>query len=68
MYAVCEVLQSLPPSDPFSLRKPIAIIANTVKGKGVDFMENEAKWHGGGIAKEQLDAALASVEKNRRVR
>ena len=68
MYAVCEALQSLPPPEPLSLRKPIAIIANTVKGKGVDFMENVAKWHGGGIAKEQLDAALVSVEKNRRVR
>jgi len=26
--------------------KPKAIIANTIKGKGVKFMENEAKWHG----------------------
>ena len=66
MYSVCRALQDLPPSDPFVRRKPIAIIANTVKGKGVDFMENDANWHGGGIAKEQLDAALASVEKQRR--
>ncbi|MFP3089698.1 transketolase [Treponema sp. TIM-1] len=68
MYEVCEAFQSLPPADPLSRRKPVAIIANTTKGKGVDFMENVAKWHGGGIAKEQLDIALASVEKNRRVR
>jgi transketolase len=68
MYEVCEAFQSLPPADPLSRRKPVAIIANTTKGKGVDFMENAAKWHGGGIAKEQLDIALASVEKNRRVR
>jgi transketolase len=68
MYSVCQALQNLPPPDPFVRRRPAAIIANTVKGKGVDFMENEAKWHGGGIAREQLDAALASVEKNRRVR
>lgn len=68
MYAVCEALQSLPPSDPISRRKPIAIISNTIKGKGVDFMEDVAKWHGGGIAKEQLDEALVSVDKNRRVR
>jgi transketolase len=68
MYAVCVALQSLPPADPISLRKPIFIISNTVKGKGVDFMENNVKWHGGGIAKEQLNEALISVEKNRKVR
>jgi transketolase len=68
MYAVCEAFQSLPPSDPFTRRKPVAIISNTTKGKGVDFMEGIAKWHGGGIAKEQLDEALVSIEKNRRVR
>lgn len=68
MYAVCEAFQNLPPAEPIFRRKPIAIIANTVKGKGVDFMENSYKWHGGGIAKEQLDQALISVEKNRRVR
>ncbi|WP_085833917.1 transketolase [Clostridium merdae] len=68
MYEVCEVLQSLPPAEPEYQRKPIFIIANTVKGKGVDFMENSYKWHGGGIAKEQLEQALESVERNRRVR
>lgn len=68
MYAVCEALQSLPPAEPLSRRKPVAIIANTVKGKGVDFMEHNVKWHGGGIAKEELERALVSVEKNRRVR
>ena len=29
-------------------------------------MEGNAKWHGGGIAKEQLDEALLSVEKNKK--
>ncbi|MCD8138849.1 MAG: transketolase [Planctomycetaceae bacterium] len=68
MYAVCEALQSLPPADPVSRRRPVCIISNTIKGKGVDFMEGNYKWHGGGIAKEQLEQALASVEKNRRIR
>lgn len=68
MYAVCEAFQNLPPADPLSRRRPVAIIANTVKGKGVDFMEHNWKWHGGGIGKEELEAALASVEKNRRIR
>jgi len=65
---VCAAFANLPASDPVAKKRPIAIIANTIKGKGVDFMEDVAMWHGGGIAKEQLDQALASVEKNRRVR
>ena len=32
--------------------KPIAIISNTVKGKGVSFMENNPKWHSGAISDE----------------
>ena len=68
MYEVCEVLQNLPPAEPEYRRKPIFIIANTIKGKGVDFMEGTYKWHSGMISKEQLDQAHNSVEKNRRVR
>ena len=68
MYSVCKALASLPPADPYVKRKPIFIISNTVKGKGVDFMEGNVKWHGGGIAEVQLTQALADVEKNRRVR
>lgn len=68
MFEVCEVLQGLPPAEPEYQRKPIFIISNTIKGMGVDFMENNYKWHGGGIAKEQLEQALASVERKRRVR
>ena len=68
MYEVCEVLQNLPPTEPEFRRKPVFIIANTIKGKGVSFMEGDYKWHGGGIAKEQLEQALASVENGRRAR
>ena len=67
MYAVCEVLQSLPPADPVSRRKPIAIISNTIKGKGVDFMEGNVKWHGGGIDEADWKRALESIERNRKV-
>ena len=38
--------------------KPFAIIANTVKGKGVSFMENQAGWHGKAPNAEQLQQAL----------
>ena len=68
MYECCEVLQNLPPAEPEYKRKPIAIIMHTVKGKGVDFMEDDYKWHGGGIGDEDLKRALESVEKTRRVR
>jgi len=41
--------------------KPHAIIARTVKGKGVSFMENEAGWHGKAPNAEQLAQALADL-------
>lgn len=37
--------------------KPTAIIAATVKGRGVDFMENAAEWHGKAPSREQLETA-----------
>lgn len=42
--------------------KPTVVIADTVKGKGVSFMENEAGWHGKAPSAEQLEAALAELE------
>ena len=47
--------------------KPVAIIANTIKGKGVSYMENAVNWHGAApndelyaVAMEELTAALAA--------
>lgn len=42
--------------------KPTLILAHTVKGKGVSFMENNAAWHGSAPNKEQLDEALKELE------
>ena len=42
--------------------KPAAIIAKTVKGKGVSFMENQAGWHGVAPNDEQYAAAMAELE------
>jgi transketolase len=39
------------------LEKPLMIIANTIKGKGVSFMENNIKWHNAALTKEELDSA-----------
>lgn len=42
-------------------RRPTVIVAETVKGKGVSFMENQADWHGVAPDAEQLKAALAEI-------
>ena len=41
--------------------KPTMIIAKTVKGKGVSFMENEAKWHGSAPSDSDLRQALLDL-------
>ena len=41
--------------------KPTVIVAKTVKGKGVSFMENQCGWHGKAPNKEELAAALAEI-------
>ena len=41
--------------------KPTAIIANTIKGKGVSFMENNAGWHGKAPNKEEYEKAMQEL-------
>ncbi len=43
--------------------QPTAIIAKTVKGKGVSFMENQASWHGAAPNDEQYKVAMEDLEK-----
>jgi transketolase len=47
---------------PFEKGKPSCLIAHTVKGKGVNFMENKLKWHYSAPDLEQLASALAQVQ------
>jgi transketolase len=42
-------------------RKPTVIIAHTIKGKGVSFMENNIKWHGVAPKPEEVAAALKEL-------
>lgn len=42
--------------------RPTAIIANTVKGKGVTFMENNAGWHGKAPAKDDYEKAMLELQ------
>lgn len=47
---------------PFELGKPGLIIANTIKGKGVSFIENQVKWHHRVPTTEELTCALEELE------
>ncbi len=41
--------------------RPAAIIANTVKGKGVGFMENVPKWHSSGLTDAEYESAMKDL-------
>ncbi|HIR93824.1 MAG TPA: transketolase [Candidatus Egerieimonas intestinavium] len=55
--AVCHAL-AIPPA----YGKPRCIIAHTVKGKGVSFMENQVGWHGKAPSPQELQMALKELE------
>lgn len=42
--------------------KPTLIMARTIKGKGVSYMENEAGWHGNAPKKEQYELAVTELD------
>ena len=71
-WAVCEIdghdhiqITTALRAAPTEPGKPTAIIAHTVKGKGVSFMEGELAWHYRSPSGEQLARALAEVERAR---
>jgi transketolase len=41
--------------------RPTVIIARTVKGKGVSFMENQAKWHSGAPSQAEFERAMVDL-------
>ena len=43
--------------------RPVAIVANTVKGKGIGFMEDQVPWHYGSVDAELKEKAHTSIEK-----
>lgn len=45
--------------------KPQCIVAKTIKGKGVSFMENNIAWHGNAPKKEDADKAVKEIENAR---
>ncbi|BCB92050.1 transketolase [Phytohabitans suffuscus] len=52
------LLRALGPS---TAGQPVAVIANTIKGKGVSFMEDRVEWHHKVPTREQVDLALAEL-------
>lgn len=62
MARLVEAIDSLP--DPES-NTPTVIIAETVKGKGVDFMEHNLAWHAGSLGAADLERALAALNATR---
>lgn len=59
MEQIVNALDHLPKTDS---NKPTALICNTIKGKGVSFMERDIGWHAGSLSKEDMEKALADVE------
>ena len=55
VYALAKALNA--PSD-----KPVCVIADTIKGKGVSFMEGVKTWHHSVLTQEQYDQAVKEVE------
>lgn len=55
-----DIFQALDGFRSKQLNAPLVIIANTIKGRGVSFMENEPLWHG--IAPKEEQAEMAKIE------
>lgn len=62
-----ESIYSLLKSVPLSSNKPTAIIANTIKGKGVSFMENERRWHTAIPNEEEFRAAMEELDQQEKI-
>ena len=55
-----ELLEALTPK---GTDKPVCVIANTIKGKGVSFMENRAEWHHKVPSSDQVQSALEELSR-----
>ncbi len=59
MAEIVDALDNLPPADS---DVPTAIIAHTIKGKGVSFMERNLGWHAGALSKADYEKAIADID------
>ena len=56
-----SLVESLIPQE--NTDKPTVVIANTIKGKGISFMENVASWHHGSLTQKTYDQAMEELGK-----
>lgn len=61
MDALCEALDKASQGE--DRAAPSVVIADTVKGKGVSFMENQARWHYGALDSDMYEQALESLSR-----
>lgn len=61
MNMIVDALDNLPAVNSL---KPTVIVANTIKGKGVSFMERNLGWHAGRLSEEDYARALESLRAN----
>jgi transketolase len=59
MGQIVNALDNLPP---VTNQKPTVLVASTVKGKGVSFMERNIGWHAGALSQEDMQKAMADIE------
>jgi transketolase len=62
MGQLVKAIDELPQTDS---NRPTVVICETVKGKGVDFMEHNLAWHAGSLGAADLDRAMAALEASR---
>jgi len=58
MAQLVEAIDALPPTDS---DRPTVVVCETVKGKGVDFMEHNLAWHAGSLGAADLERAMAAL-------
>ncbi len=59
MGQIIDALDNLPP---ITNEKPTMLICDTIKGKGVSFMEKDLGWHAGALSLEDMEKAIGDVE------
>lgn len=60
--ALFDALAAVPPTDS---DRPTVLVAHTVKGKGIGFMENQAAWHFNSIGTDLLEACIDELDAQR---
>lgn len=62
MEQLVNAIDALPASDS---KRPTVVICETIKGKGVDFMERNLAWHAGSLGASDLERAMEALEASR---